>query len=170
MVFTFGAVALFVSCGGDPAPQLVGPVSTPRSTPARGQPPAFDPASISPEQKNAARIECQQLIQKLNSIIRARDYDAWVSYLDGEYFAMLNSPSYLEHVSKSDILMKQGISLKSAEDYFNHVVVPARANDRVDDIDFFSPVRVKAYTINQRGKKLRLYDLERTREGWKIIN
>jgi hypothetical protein len=48
--------------------------------------------------------------------------------------------------------------------------VPSRANDRVDDIEFISQKRVKAYTVSQKGERLRLYDLEKTNEGWKIIN
>jgi uncharacterized protein YigE (DUF2233 family) len=49
-------------------------------------------------------------------------------------------------------------------------VVPSRANDRVDDISFVSPQRIKVYTVNNKGERLRLYDLENLGNGWKIIN
>ena len=130
----------------------------------------FDPSSISQEEKDTTKTEIQNLIQRLNGIIRARNYNAWVSYLSSGYFATINSAEYLDRVSKSTVLVKQKIVLKSAQDYFNHVVVPARTNDRVDDIEFESQNRVKAYTLNAKGEKLRLYDLEKFGEEWKIIN
>lgn len=133
-------------------------------------PPAFDPSSISKEEKDTAKIEIQHLIQQLNSIIRAKNFNAWVSYLSPDYFAIISSAEYLDRISQSSVLVKQKIVLKSAQDYFNHVVVPARTHDRVDEIEFESQNRVKAYTVNNRGEKLRLYDLEKTGNGWKIIN
>ena len=114
--------------------------------------------------------EIQQLTQRLNGIIKAKNFNSWVSYLDSSYLATINSREFLETVSKSAVLVKQNIVLNSAHDYFNHVVVPSRANSRVDDIEFVSQNRVKAYTIDNKGNRLRLYDLEKTGVGWKIIN
>jgi hypothetical protein len=130
----------------------------------------FDPSTISQEEKAHTKIEIQHLIQQLNGIIRAKNFNAWVSYLSPDYFAIISSAEYLDKISQSAILVKQTIVLKSAQDYFIHVVVPARTNDRVDEIEFESQSRVKAYTINAKGEKLRLYDLERTGKDWKIIN
>ena len=138
--------------------------------PAPSNTPAFDPSSISQEEKDTAKNEIQHLIQELNGIIRARNYNAWVSYLDPDYFTVISSAEYLDRISKSTVLVKQKIILKSAQDYFIHVVVPSRTNDRVDDIEFVSQNRVKAYTINNKGERLRLYDLERTENEWKIVN
>jgi hypothetical protein len=68
----------------------------------------------------------------------------------------------------------RGIVVRSAQDYFTHVVVPSRANSRVDDIEFISSERVMAYSLstNRDGitQRLRLYDLERSGDTWKIIN
>jgi hypothetical protein len=191
-------LCFLVSCGGDPPSRPADPVSESPSPPVEEspaiadtpdiaipeiemaeipEPPSsqgiaefFDPSTISREEKDTAKLEIQQLIQKLNGIIRARDYNSWVTYLDDTYFAVINSPEYLDRVSKSTILVKQKVVLGSAEDYFNHVVVPSRTNDRVDDIEFISQNRVKAYTVNNAGNRLRLYDLEKTTTGWKIIN
>ncbi|MDR2662680.1 MAG: hypothetical protein LBC31_06745 [Treponema sp.] len=168
------------ACADKPAPTRPAAPSAPEPAQALPAPavssappaaePVFDPSSISQEEKDSAKLEIQQLIQRLNGIIRAKNYDTWVSYLDPGYFATINSSEYLDRVSQSAVLVKQKIVLTSAEDYFNHVVVPARANDRVDDIEFISQNRVKAYTINTAGNRLRLYDLEKSRTGWKIIN
>jgi hypothetical protein len=60
-------------------------------------------------------------------------------------------------------------TLKSLEDYFLYVVVPSRDNDHVDDIEFVTQSRVKAYTETPKGQR-RLYDLESSGNTWKIIN
>ena len=130
----------------------------------------FDPLSISKEVFDTTKAYVQVLISKLNLIIRGKDYSAWVYYLGPEYHAALSSAEFLKRVSESPILKNQNIILSSLRDYFNYVVVPSRANDRVDDIEFISQNRVKAFTIDSKGQRLRLYDLEKTEQGWKIVN
>jgi len=137
------------------------------------QPPStavFDPSTVSREERETAMVDIQHFIERLNGIIRAKNYNAWVSNLSPNYFALISSAEYLDRISQSNALKSQKIVLKSAQDYFTHVVVPSRTNDRVDDIEFESHTRVKAYTINARGERLRLYDLEKTGSEWKIIN
>jgi hypothetical protein len=130
----------------------------------------FDSSVITEEVYNAAKKDVQQLIKELNNIIRSRNYDAWVSYLGSAYFEEVNSPEFLKRASESSFLKSKNIVLSDSKDYFVHVVVPARANSRVDDIEFVSQKRVKAYTVTAQGKRLRLYDLEDFGDGWKIIN
>ncbi|MDR1389257.1 MAG: hypothetical protein LBJ31_04710 [Treponema sp.] len=167
---TVGAGALLASCtgGADPVKQT-SPANPVRTNPDADDP-AFDRGSISKEEFDTAKSEVQALILRLNGIIRARDYDAWVSYLTDDYLRVISSPENLEAVSKnSERLVQQGKVLTSSQEYFTFVVVPSRANDRVDDIQFRGKNRVTAYTIVGGGRRLRLYDLERTREGWKIL-
>jgi hypothetical protein len=130
----------------------------------------FDPGSISEEVFNSTKMDVQQFIQNLNAIIRDRDYNTWVSHLGDDYYAEKSSPEYLAQVSEQPRLKTQKIVLSNVEDYFIHVVVPSRPNDRVDDIEFVSPARVKAYTVTPNGQRLRLYDLESSGGTWKIIN
>jgi len=187
VVFLISIGFFFVSCKGDPpaeAKPAAPPVQETRPPAPPSQPPpplaqgpvkqpepaAFDPSSISQAEKDTAMQEIQQLTQRLNGIIKAKNYNSWVSYLDSSHLTTINSREFLEGVSKSPAMVKQNIVLNSAYDYFIHVVVPSRANSRVDDIEFISQNRVKAYTIDSKGNKLRLYDLEKTGAGWKIIN
>jgi hypothetical protein len=62
------------------------------------------------------------------------------------------------------------VELKTARDYFIGVVVPAHQNDRVEDIEFVSTNQVTAYTKNNKGERLILYNLENTDGEWKITN
>ncbi|GAB1481227.1 hypothetical protein MASR2M78_00420 [Treponema sp.] len=130
----------------------------------------FDPTSISREVFDSTKSDVQALIGQLNDIIRAKDYDTWVGYLGMDYRAALSDTAFLERISSSSVLKKQQIVLKDLQDYFIHVVVPSRAKDRVDDIEFIGQNRVKAFTLNKKGQPLRLYDLEKTERGWKIVN
>ncbi|MDR0623163.1 MAG: hypothetical protein LBG10_01895 [Treponema sp.] len=159
-----------LSCRSEPAVDP-GPGVKPES-PKAAEPAAevFDPGSISREVFDSTKVDVQQFIQNLNAIIRGRDYNAWVSHLGDDYYAEKSSPQYLSQVSEQPRLKTQKIVLSSAQDYFIHVVVPSRQNDRVDDIEFVSPTRVKAYTVTPNGQRLRLYDLESSENTWKIIN
>jgi len=144
----------------------------------------FDPGSISQEMFDATKADVQALIQNLNRIIRARNYNEWRTYLADSYFEEISSKAFLDE--RTDELYKRDLTvatnlgrdprrvqkkiLRTPKDYFDNVVVPSRSNDRMDDIDFVSENRVKAYTMDTRGHRLVLYDLELINDKWKIIN
>lgn len=152
-----------------PVPENQAPTALPEAPDAAGEQ-EFDPASISPELFQSTKIDVQHFIAELNRIIRAKDYHAWVSNLEESYFQTISSADFLQQLSESAFLQSRHIVLKTPQDYFFQVVVPSRANSRVDDIEFISPTRVKAYTVSSGGQRLRLYDLEHSGGGWKIIN
>ncbi len=130
----------------------------------------FDPKTITKEVFDSTKTDVQELIVRLNAIIRAKDYERWVTFLGKDYRAGLSDPSFLQRISNSTILRKQRITLRELRDYFIYVVVPSRANDHVDDIEFIGQNRVKAFTMDSKGRRLRLYDLEKTPTGWEIVN
>jgi hypothetical protein len=131
-------------------------------------------SKISKEEYAATKIDVQHFIEELNRIISKKDYNSWKAALSPEYFEQISSAENLQQVSELPAMKTRGITLKTAEDYFINVVVPSRANSRVDDIEFIGEHRVKAFTImtNNSGEeqRLRLYDLEKTGNIWKIIN
>ena len=163
-----------------PAPEI--PPETVQTTP----PPeaVFDPSSVTEEKYETTKADIQTLIDQLNRIIRARNYDAWVTYLSNSYLQEIGSQDFLaartEELYKRDQIVASNLGrdprrvqknvLKTAKDYFDNIVVPSRSNDRMDDIDFVSENRVKAYTVDSRGNRLVLYDLELIDNKWKIIN
>lgn len=129
----------------------------------------FDPSSITQEVFDETKSEVQLLIEELNRIIRNRDYNTWIGYLGQNYREAISDPGFLARISESARLANQKIVLTNSEDYFMHVVVPSRANDRADDIEFIGKNQVKAFTVTPRGQKLRLYNLEKIGDNWKII-
>ena len=162
------------------APQ---PVSPPAPSPPPAEP-VFDRASITEERFEATKADVQKLIDDLNRIIKARNYNAWRTYLADSYFEEISSKEFLdertEELYKRDQIVDSNLGrdprrtqkklLRTPKDYFDNVVVPSRSNDRMDDIDFISDNRVKAYTVDNRGQWVVLYDLEYIDNKWKIVN
>jgi len=128
----------------------------------------FDPATVSVELKQATFFDVRSFIQGLNSIIQAKDYESWSSALTPGYQEYYSSGETLARISDAAVLKRQGIVLRSLQDYFIHVVYPSRQNDRVDDIEFISNDRIRAITINPKGERLVLYNLEKIGDTWKI--
>ena len=164
------------------------PISQPAPPPQTAPPPIeekhFDPSSITEERLATTKADVQALIADLNRIIRARNFNAWRSYLADSYFQEISSQDFLaamtEELYKRDQIVATNTGkdprripkkiLKTPRDYFDSVVVPSRSNDRMDDLDYVSETQVKAYTVDNRGNWLVLYDLELIDGKWKIIN
>jgi hypothetical protein len=130
----------------------------------------FDPHHVSWELYDSTKHDVQSYIAELNGIISGKNYWAWKTHLTEEFFNEIASPRNLQLLSETPGMKARKIVLRTPEDYFNKVVVPARAHSRVDDIEFTSQTRVKVYTINAKNERLRLYDLEHVGDTWKIIN
>ncbi|MDR2482179.1 MAG: hypothetical protein LBD08_00935 [Treponema sp.] len=178
---------LFQSCRTAPNPPIEvqreapQPLPPPDVPPSAGEAPiapeedeedeaSFDPATVTKEEFGTVKAEVQALISSLNRIIYRRDYAAWLTHLSAAYFEQIAAPEFLAEMSEHPRLKTQKIILTSPQDYFMNVVIPSRANERVDDIEFVTHRRVKAFSITAKGQRLRLYDLQKTNEGWKIIN
>jgi hypothetical protein len=192
---------LAVSCGTS-SEAAVEPVQEPGPVePVPVVPPPvheFDPDNVSRDVYDITKAEVEQLVEKLNVIIGARDYDAWVSYLEDGYYGKISSPAFLKEVSDSEFMKMQKKTIRTAKEYFLNVVVPSRSNNRVDDISFITENRVRVIQFNQRrrrppstpdelarlqaeGAELRdgwlyensreiFYELEKNQNLWKIVD
>jgi hypothetical protein len=143
----------------------------------------FDPQSVSQEDYNTTMQNIQEMIFKLNSIVRAKNFDSWMSYLADSSITKINSRQFLEErandlhkknisnaaVRGQDISRVRRVNFRGPRDYFDYVVVPSHTNDHVDEIAFSSQTQVTAYTRDEKGQRLILYDLENINGQWKII-
>jgi hypothetical protein len=170
--FTFGVLVCLAACGTQPAGQDNPPPEPPQAEPvsAPAEEAAFDPGNVSRELFDSTMSEVQQFIENLNRIIRTKNYVSWKAALSEELYTEISSPEFITRANESAAMRTRRIVLKSPEDYFSNVVVPSRADSRVDDIEFVNENRVKAFTVNPDGKRLRLYELEKTGNTWIIIN
>jgi hypothetical protein len=166
------------------APEVAVHVEAPVETaPEPPEEAVFDPHSISVARFETTKKDITEFISELNGIIRARNYNAWLAHLSPSYFDEVNSRAFLEEKTedlyKRDLILAQNMGrdqktvekriLRTTRDYFDLVVVPSRANDRVDDISFLSDSRVRAYTVDERrGVRLVLYDLAYINNKWLI--
>ena len=171
----------FIETVQDPAPMESQPETATNSAPKEE---VFDPGSITEERFSATKADVQALIESLNRIIRARNYNDWLKYLSDSYLKEISSEEFLEERTEDLYKRDQTVAsnlgrdpkrvqkkiLRTPKDYFDNVVVPSRSNDHMDDIDFISENRVKAYTMDNRGTRLVLYDLELINDKWMIIN
>jgi hypothetical protein len=127
----------------------------------------FNPSSITKEEKEKVRESVNSYVSQLNAIIRRKDYNEWVTHLSPTWKGYLASPQNLSQASQAQRIRDSGIVLKSLFDYFINVVYPSRQNLRIDDIEFVDENKVKAYMINN-GQRLRVYELERNGDTWRI--
>lgn len=111
--------------------------------------------------------DIEDLIAKLNSIIEKRDYETWLEYITDGYEDKYSDPDVLEEKSSQPTLQKYDIELDSLRDYFLYVVVPSRAEARLDDIIFLDDNHVKA-VMKINDHEVILYLLEKVNDTWKI--
>ena len=151
----------------EPVAQVQQPAAASATEPSPAEPVVIQ-RIVSQEVYDATKIDIQQLVQDLNGIIRARNYNRWLTYLTDSYRERIGSREFLEDI-RSRYPAFRG-RLNSAQDYFNLVVVPSRANDHVDDIEFVTENHVVAYTIDSHNQRLILYNLVDVNGVWKIDN
>jgi hypothetical protein len=144
----------------------------------------FDPQNVAIEIYEEVMEEVRTLIAELNLIIRARNYTEWVTHLAEAHYMEINSEPFLaartealfrrdqtvaRNLGRNPALVQRRV-LNSSRDFFEYIVVPARSNDRVDDIGFISRTRVVAFTIDGWGNRLILYTLEFINDNWRIVS
>jgi len=168
------AVIIVLSCGSGPEKKQgnTGGNSGNSSTPVKSE--AFDPKKVSQEQYQSTMAEVQKFIEEQNKNIKSKNFEAWKKSLSPQYFAEISSAENLRLMSEQPGMKTRKIVLKTVQDYFDNVVVPSRADLHVEEIEFISANRVKAFTVttNKAGEeqRIRLYDLEKIGNSWTIIN
>jgi hypothetical protein len=165
--------ALAADTGNDPEPAVSDPPSVRKELEEPKEPEPEDPIepeeafTVTEEVYNQTFSEVEQVIKDLNSIIQKGDFETWKTFLAQRYIDVITDQEKLKELSNNPILKQENIELKSLEDYFRYVVVPARSKPRLDQIEFLDEDRVLAITVI-RGKKYILYQLIYRDGKWKI--
>ncbi len=126
-----------------------------------------DTYEVSDEVYNRTFSEIEELIDNLNEIIRNEDFEAWKENLTQKYIDTMSSPENLQRISEKPAIKDSGLEVDSLKSYFMNVVVPSRANSRVDEIVFVNDNRIKAFMVIN-GQKTILYRLVKVDGQWKI--
>lgn len=125
------------------------------------------PFQVSREVYDATFDNVKKLIDSLNALIRSRDFAAWHDYLSADFARYFSDPEVLRLQSESKVLSTRGIVLKTLSDYFEYVVVPSRANLRLDDLFFLNENEVEAI-MEVGGRRVTVYRLRLIDGNWKI--
>ena len=103
--------------------------------------------NISKDDFEADKKEIMRIISELSTIMKDKNYRSWLNYIDSE------SKDYW---SKSSTLKKaqarmpvKGLALKTLEDYFKYVFVPARQKSEITEIRYESTTYVKAVEVQE---------------------
>ena len=177
-------LAMVVACKSAP-PTEEAPLEEPFAVEQshEGEEPSSNSLTVSQEMYDSTLADVKRFVDNLNSFIRNKDFQGWKNALSDELLARISSPEFLAQTSESNLLRSRKIVLKTVNDYFLQVVVPARSNSRVDEIEFTETNRVKVFYREERVRKgdnntssietrrLRLYELvKKTGDTWKIID
>lgn len=127
----------------------------------------FSQEDVTEELYDQTFTEVEATIAELNEIITNQDFARWQYYLTDNYRLTYSNPRVLEESSQSAILRRNNITLRTLEDYFRFVVVPSRANVRLDEIVFVDESTVEAI-MEVQGEKYLLYNLTKAGDRWKI--
>jgi hypothetical protein len=171
LFFVFAAVGLALfSCASEPEPVTPAPAAKPVPPPAP-EPvliEAEDPSiKITQEEYNRTFAEVEAVISELNDTIKAKNIRKWEGYLTPKFRSHVTSRAYLAELNETPLLKRNNITIKTLKDYFDTVVVPSRANVRLDDLKFTDANRVQAFmAIN--GENVLIYQLEKVGTDWII--
>jgi hypothetical protein len=127
----------------------------------------FSQEEVTEELYDQTFDEVGETIAELNQIIANEDFARWQTYLTDDYRRTYSDPNVLAESSQSAVLRRNNIRLETLEDYFRFVVVPSRANVRLDDILFTDESTVEAI-MEVEGERYLLYNLTKSGDRWKI--
>ena len=101
--------------------------------------------SVTKETFSEDKARILKIIEDLDLYMRNGDFKGWYGYLDEEsaqYWTL--KPNLTKAASR---LPKKGLKLKSIEDYFRFVFIPARKGHKVDEIRYDSETDVKVVEV-----------------------
>lgn len=123
--------------------------------------------NVSLEVFNQDKKEILEIINKLDTIMKNKDYASWVKYVDKESIDYWSKTANLQKAAARLPKNSNSIKLNSLEDYFKYVFINARVGKRVDEIRYESSTYVKAVQVN--GNKDTIYYYFNKIDGkWKL--
>jgi hypothetical protein len=164
------ALSLSLAACTTPAEQ---PQPTPEPVVVKPEPAPYieaeDPSvKITQEEYNRTFAEVEAVIDELNSTIKAKNMRKWESYLTPKFRAHVTSREFLTELNETPLLKRNNITITNLREYFDTVVVPSRANVRLDDLKFTDAQRVQAFMTMNNKENILIYQLEKVNDAWKI--
>lgn len=122
--------------------------------------------SITVDEFEKDKTEILQIINELSEIMRKKDKEKWLTYIDPESIAYYSKTTNLRKVREK--LPNKQIQLHGIGDYFKYVFIPARENNKVDEIRYISKTNIKAVEVKDDEMELIYYYFVKKDGKWYV--
>lgn len=112
------------------------------------------------------KTEILQIIDELSEVMKKKDKDKWLTYIDPESIEYYSKSTNLRKVREK--LPNKQIQLHGIGDYFKYVFIPARENNKVDEIRYISKTNIKAVEVKDDGTELIYYYFVKKDGKWYV--
>ena len=110
--------------------------------------------------------EILEIISELALIMETKDTIAWLKYIDEDSKEYYKNPVNLRKAQRK--LPNKLIELKTIEDYFKFVFIPARKSSQIDEIRYVSKNHVKAVQIREDMSSAIYYEFKKQNGKWLV--
>ena len=94
------------------------------------------------------------------------NYSEWVKYIDDNSISYWSNQSNLIKASKR--LPVKGLRLRTLQDYFKYVFVPARKNHEVEEIRYIDKGKIKAVQVKDETDVV-YYNFQKINGEWTVV-
>ena len=122
--------------------------------------------AVTKQEFNDDKNEILEIISELAVIMETKDTLAWLKFIDEESKEYYKNPVNLRKAQRK--LPNKLIELKTIEDYFKSVFIPARKNSQIDEIRYISRTHVKAVQIREDMPDAIYYEFKKTDGKWLV--
>ena len=122
--------------------------------------------AVSKQEFTDDKNEILEIISELAQIMESKDTLAWLKYIDDESKEYYKNPVNLRKAQRK--LPNKLIELKTIEDYFKFVFIPARKNSQIDEIRYISKTHVKAVQIREDMPDAIYYEYKKENGKWLV--
>lgn len=111
-------------------------------------------------------------ISELNVIMANRDYNSWLKYIDPASREYWSQAAHLAKASEKLPKNLKGVKLRTLQDYFIYVFIPARRGRQIDEIRYNSKDSIKAVQVSHKDDGTRgiiiYYNFTKQDGDWKV--
>ena len=122
--------------------------------------------TVSKQEFTDDKNEILEIISELAIIMETKDTLTWLKYIDDESKEYYKNPVNLRKAQRK--LPNKLIELKTIEDYFKYVFIPARRNSQIDEIRYISRTHVKAVQLREDAPDAIYYEFKKENGKWLI--
>ncbi len=124
-----------------------------------------DSKSVSKKEFEDDKHRILEIISDLAIIMETKDTLSWLNYIDEPSKEYYKNPVNLRKAQRK--LPNKLLELKTIQDYFYYVFIPARKNSHIDEIRYVSKTHVKAVQVREDSDAI-YYEFKKENGKWLI--